>query len=334
MSQPKIVIENPDAFGKELLAAILNSEEGHLKVASEVGTGAVRRRLRENGWMRRIQPMKPVSPGDLTKWPGAEYEAGVIVDEMEIDQPGAVTIPLNESSSSFYYRSDTFITGFFKISTPEFAKNVHELQALKKIDLEKMVIDNSLRDMQTREDAHYMNMVDTSIGAAGGANSAIGLQQNFDYSAGGADDTTVGAVGSYITRVNYNRFTVNKLQDRRLNNGVFLLNRKTATEFLNFDRTEIGGDLAQTLFEEGLSGLKEFKIFGIPHIATIKSDLIADGEVYQFTEPAFLGKAYSLKEVTMYVERKKDLIKSSAEEIIGLNIANIAGLNKVVFEVG
>lgn len=331
MSQPKIVIENPDAFGKELLNAMLRSEEGHLKVASEAGTSAVRRRLRENGFMRRIQPMKPVTPAELTKWPGAEYEVGVIVDEMEIDQPGAVTIPLNETSSTHYYRSDTFITGFFKISTPEFAKNVHELQALKKIDLEKMVIDNSLRDLQTREDAYYLNMVDTLIGAPGGANGQAGVQQNFDYSDGGADEPTAGP--AYITRVNYKKYTVNKLQDRRLNNGVFLLNRKTATEFLNFDRTEIGGDLAQTLFEEGLSGLKEFKIFGIPHIATIKSDLVADGEVYQFTEPAFLGKAYSLKDVTMYVERKKDLIRSSAEEIIGLNIANYAGVNKIVFQV-
>ncbi len=102
---------------------------------------------------------------------------------------------------------------------------------------------------------------------------------------------------------------------------------------MNFDRNEIGGDLAQTLFEEGLSGLKEFRVFGIPHIATIKSDLVADGEVYQFTEPAFLGKAYSLKDVTLYVERKKDLIRSSAEEIIGLNISNMAGVNKVTFDV-
>lgn len=331
MDNPKIVIENPEAFGKELLQALANAEEGHLKVASDVGSGAVRRRLRENGFLRRIQPMKPIQPSDLTEWPGAEYEVGVVVDEMEIDQPGAVTLPLNETSTAHYYRAEKFITGFFKISTPEWTKNVHELQVLKKIDLEKMVIDNSLRDLQTREDAYYMNMVDTVIGAPGGDNSLLGIQQNFDYSDGGADEPTAGP--AYVTRVNYKRYTVNKLQDRRLNNGIFLLNRKTATEFLNFDRSEIGGDLAETLFKEGLSGLPEFKIFGIPHLVTIKSDLVADGEVYQFTEPSFLGKAYSLKDVTMYVERKKDLIRSSAEEIIGISIANWAGLNKVVFEV-
>lgn len=328
---PKIVIENPEAFGKELLQALSNAEEGHLKVASEVGSGAVRRRLRENGFLRRIQPMKPVSPSDLTEWPGAQYEVGVIVDSMEIDQPGSITLPLNETSSTHYYRADKFITGFFKISTPEFTKNIHELNVLKKIDLEKTVIDNALRDLQTREDAYYLNMVDNIIGAAGGANSQLGIQQNFDYSDGGADEPTAGP--AQVTRVNYKRYTVNKLQDRGLNNGVFLVNRKTASEFLNFDRAEIGGDLAEKLFTTGLSALPDFKIFGIPHIATIKSDLVADGEVYQFTEPAFLGKAYSLKDVTMYVERKKDLIRSSAEEIIGISIANLAGVNKVTFQV-
>lgn len=329
MSNPRVVIENPEAFGKDLLAALTRHEDGYIKEASEAGSSAVRRRLRENGFMRHIQPMTPVSGSDLTRWP--DYDVGVIVDEMEIDQTGAVTIPLNETSQTEYYRAEAFITGFFKLATPEFVKNIHELETLKKIDLEKMVIDNALRDLQTREDSYYLNMVDTVIGAPGTTSAYTGFQQNFDYSDGGTDEPTGGP--AYITRANYARFTINKLQDHRLNNGVFLMNRKTATEFLPWGRDEVGGDLAESLFKEGLSALGTFKVFGIPHIATIKNDLVADGEVYLFTEPAFLGKAYSLKDVTMYVEKKKDLVRSSAEEIIGISIANHHGVAKVKFEV-
>jgi len=37
------------------------------------------------------------------------------------------------------------------------------------------------------------------------------------------------------------------------------MNRKTAKQFLTFDRSEIGGDLAQDLLKEGLTALSEAK---------------------------------------------------------------------------
>jgi hypothetical protein len=48
------------------------------------------------------------------------------------------------------------------------------------------------------------------------------------------------------------------------------MNRRTAKEFLKFDRSEIGGDLAQDLFKQGLTALQEAMIFGVKHIFTIK----------------------------------------------------------------
>jgi hypothetical protein len=63
----------------------------------------------------------------------------------------------------------------------------------------------------------------------------------------------------------------------------------------------------------------------------MKRDLVADGVVYQFAEPNFLGRAYVLQDVTMYVEKKKDILRFSAQEKIGITFANVAGLNKVTF---
>ena len=50
------------------------------------------------------------------------------------------------------------------------------------------------------------------------------------------------------------------LENQNLNNGVILMNRKTAKQFLTFDRSEIGGDLAQDLFKDGLTALQQAKI--------------------------------------------------------------------------
>jgi hypothetical protein len=55
-----------------------------------------------------------------------------------------------------------------------------------------------------------------------------------------------------ITRDTYKE-VLSKLEDQNLNNGIILMNRRTAKEFLSWDRSEIGGDLAQDLFKQGLS---------------------------------------------------------------------------------
>jgi hypothetical protein len=70
-----------------------------------------------------------------------------------------------------------------------------------------------------------------------------------------------------------------KLEDIYLNNGVVLMNRRTAKRFLTWDRNEIGGDLAQTPVTEGLSGLQESKVFGVKMLFTVKINLGADGMV-------------------------------------------------------
>ena len=67
------------------------------------------------------------------------------------------------------------------------------------------------------------------------------------------------------------------------------------------------------------------------NIFTIKRDLVTDNVIYLFAEPQFLGKFYTLHEVTMYVEKKKDILRTSAREIISVTIANVAGVAKVTF---
>lgn len=324
------VIANPDAFNKQLLEAIANvTDDGEFnKVASDASSQAVRRRLRESGFMRRIQPMKPVNPSEFVR--DDKEDNLYVVDEMEPDQPGAVSLPLNDTHRSHYFRGDAFRTTFFKIATPEWTKNIHELKVYKKIDLQKVIVDNSLKDIQTHEDSRYLGWVNEIVGNSGGANGLAGYQQNFNYDGTVAADSNMALP---ISRENYSKYTLSHLEDRELNNGVFLVNRKTFKEFLPWGRDEVGGDLSEAMFTSGMSALKEAKIFGIPHIVTMKRELVADGEVYQFAEPDFLGKAYSIKDVTMYVKREKDLLRISAEEIIGVTIANLAAVNKVTFKV-
>lgn len=302
-------VESTEVLSKRLLDAVTRAEDGMLKNASDAGTQMIRRRLRENGFSRLILPYKQVSDADLNYLPDTELP--VIVEEMEPDSPGAKSIPFNDTADTAFYRGDKFAVYFCKITTPEFTKNVDELRTYKN-DLRQIITDNALKDLHVEEDGRFIKEVDRIT-----SGQEAGMLQQF---------TTAG----FITRSSFAEMC-NYLEDRNLNNGVFLMNRHTAKDYLKLDRAAIGGDLAETLFKQGLSGLNAAEVMGVRHIFTIKRDLVPDGVVYQFAEPDYLGRAYILQDVTMYVEKKKDILRFSAQEKIGLAIANVAGLNKVTF---
>ena len=309
-----VQIEAPEVLSKKLFDAINNAEPGMLKNASEAGTQMIRRRLRENGFSRLILPFRTVSDADLNYLPDTELP--VIVEEMEPDSPGAKSIPFNDSADTEFYRGDKFVVYFCKITTPEFVKNVDELRTYRN-DLRQVITDNALKDIHTAEDTRTINEVDEIVGTAGVADGAADVQQNFEIAGG-------------ITRSNYKE-VLHHLEDRELNNGLFLTNRHTFKEFLEWNRDEVGGDLAQDLLREGMSALSEAKFFGVRHAITMKRNLVPDNVVYQFAEPNFLGRAYVLQDVTMYVEKKKDILRFTAFEKIGMTFANVAALNKTTF---
>lgn len=307
-------VEAPEVLSKKLFNAINDADDGLLKNASEAGTQMIRRRLRENGFSRLILPFRTVSDADLNYLPDTELP--VIVEEMEPDSPGAKAIPFNDTADTAFYRGDKFVVYFCKITTREFVKNVDELRTYKN-DLRQIITDNSLKDIHTAEDERTINEVDQIVGTAGASDGAADVQQNFEIAGG-------------ITRANYKE-VLNHLEDRELNNGLFLMNRHTIKEFLEWPHDEIGGELAQKLLQEGASALNEAKIFGVRHAMTMKRALVPDNVVYQFAEPNYLGRAYVLQDVTMYVKKEKDILRFVAHEKIGMTFANVAGCNKTTF---
>jgi hypothetical protein len=312
---PNVKVESDEVLTQRLLAAVSEAGDGHCKNASEAGTAMIRRRLRENGFTRLILPFQQISDSDLTYLPDSELPA--IVEEMEPDSPGAKSIPFNDTPDTQFYRGDKFAVYFCKITTAEYTKNVDELRTYKN-DLRQVVTDNALKDIQTEEDSRTITEVNRVVGSTPDVVSpTTGVIQHYAISGG-------------ITRSNYKE-VLNHLEDRELNNGVFLMNRHTAKEFLEWDRLEIGGDLAERLMKEGVSALDEAKIFGVRHIFTMKRDLVPDNVVFEFAEPSFLGRAYVLEDVTMYVEKKRDILRFSAQEKIGVTFANTNSIGKTTF---
>lgn len=310
------VQERDDQEISLLLDAIQDAENGNMTKLASAGESYIRRRLRENGFLRKILPPKQITNTDLAYLPDTELPA--VLEEMEFDSPGAKSIPFNESADTELFYGSKFATYIFKITTPEWTKNIDELRTYKN-DPRTIVTENSLKDIQTEEDTQFINTIDEIVGSPNSTDSASGEIQNKVY-----DDA--------ISRVSYVNI-LSHLEDLELNNGVFLLNRKTAKAFLKFNRTEVGGDLSERFFTDGLSALKEFAVFGVRHLATIKRNLIPDDVVYQFAEPNYMGRFYVLQDVTMYVKRDKDILRFSSQEKIGFSIPNVRSCFRTAFNV-
>ena len=312
-ADPTEGIENTRVLNQMLLDRISANSDGEVKEASAAGTNMIRRRIREEGFTRRIIPPQTVTNEDLDRV--IDHDRPVIIEDMEPLSKGAKSIPFGDSADTQFYYGNKYACVFNPITTPEWTKDINELRTYR-MDLRQVITDNSLKDMQTEEDGKFIGMCDEIVGPTNGVGAA-GVQQNFNIAGG-------------ITRDTYKE-VLSKLEDQNLNNGIILMNRRTAKEFLSWNRTEIGGDLAQDLFKNGLTALQEATIFGVKHVFTIKRDLVPDFSIYIFTEPGFLGKFYTLSEVTMYVEKKKDILRFSAREVISVTVANVAGIAKVNF---
>jgi hypothetical protein len=245
----ELPVENVLAQNRKMIDQLVESDQGEVKFASAAGTSMIRRRIREEGFTRNIIPPVPVTNDDLDRV--VQHDRPVIIEDMEPLSKGAKSISFGDTADTEFYYGNKFVCVFNPITTPEWTKDINELRTYR-MDLRQVITDNSLKDIQTEEDGQFIAGINGIVGpvAAAGAPGvgAGGVQQNFEIV------PLAGANANLWNRPDYVK-VLNILENQNLNNGVILMNRKTAKQFLTFDRSEIGGDLAQDLFKEGLSAL-------------------------------------------------------------------------------
>lgn len=307
--------EDESALDKQLLSAIVNAPDGEIKEASVAGSKTIRRKIREKAFNTRILPRNKATEDMLH--PSLDSELPMIIETMEPDSPGAKSVSFYDAADLALFREDKFAVYFNVITTPEFTKHIDELRTVQS-PLREIIVNNALNSIDNEEDRDFIATIDRIVGTVDTADGAAGVIQY-------TGETNAISRAAYVDNLSH-------LEDRDLNNGTFLMNRKTAKAFLGFSRDAIGGDLAERLFKGGLKELDGGMVMGIPHTFTIKKDLVPDNIVYQFAEPEFLGRSYQLDDVTMYVSKKEDILRFKAKEKLGMTIANVAATHKVEFE--
>ncbi len=202
------VLNEPEVTNEQLVDAINEAPTGELKTASALSGSVIRRRIRENGFQRAILPFDDIKQSQLS--PSLEHELPHVIEEMESDQRGAVSVNYNDTPDTAFFRGDKFAVYFHPVITPEFTKNIFELMTYKS-DVREIVTANMLKDIHTQEDTKFMKLVDRIVGSPSGV-GASGVQQSFE-------------ILSDITRAAYVE-QINHIKDQDLNNGLSLTNRR------------------------------------------------------------------------------------------------------------
>ena len=303
---------------RQLIDDILESDDGFVKKASAATSKATRTQIREEGFQRAIMSFDMITNDDLDYFGDSDLPG--VWFELEPDSPPARMIPYNDTPNTFAYFAEKYVVLIKVVTTEEATKNVNQLRTYK-TDVRQIVSDNLLRDIHTAEDTGFLSEADRIVGSTAAvyatAEAALpGTYQNVNMGAATFNRAGMKRACSYLI-------------ERQVPVGVFLVNQRTANEFLGWGRDQMGGDLSQDLARKGLKALETFEMFGIPFISTIKNHLVANGVMYQFAPKEFLGNALMLEDITVTIKKEYDIIRMRAQEQIGITFGNTNGIQKL-----
>jgi len=302
----------------ERFLAFLDGENGQKKQAGDAASDYIRDKLREESFLENILPPIPVGNNDLDIQVDTDKPA--IVQFKEPGSPGAVTLPFGQLPYNEYIHGPRFRVVFDRIVSPKFVADVDTLRTYTDIDIRQVLSDNSIKDMGAEQDAKFLGAVNYLLSngtfAAGATVTATGVVQ-WQNITGGITRETISQAKTVMMKTP-SRFAPSKA----------LLNMITFTAFEAWGRDEVGGDLAEEIF---INGITERRIGGVDYIVTIKTDLVPDNVIYWFSAPKNLGKFMVLEDSTMYIDKKAYFIEFFCYKTIGGTIANVAGVARTDF---
>lgn len=301
-------------------------ENGEVKQAALSSQSFTRDRLREDSFTGKILTPKTISNTDLDKTEDPEFQVKWNDREPDLDGAPAVLVPLGVVPDRLQFAGTRYPSYFSRIMSPKLEKDIAKLRGYT-YDIREVLLDISTKDIGTTIDTKFIETIDSVLGTLNTANSLNGLNlpQNVSISGGLTKENLVEAF-KVIQRL---RVPFGPIQSGGgESKGVMLMNNVTYADLLKFDRSEVGGDEAQTQYIEGLP-VKP--ILGVPVIPTIKYDLIGDGEVYLFSSEDFLGKYYELQPLTVWMKNEAFFLEMFQYAEWSLAIGNVKGACRIQF---
>lgn len=297
---------------------------GQTKEASVSANSFTRNKLREESFAEKIITPIDISNDELDK--AEDPELLVKWNDREPDQAPAYIVPLGTAPDGYEFYGDRYPSYFTRVMTQMFHKEIDKLRGFQ-YDIRKIILENSTKDLATAVDGYFMDAVNAVIGTVNTANplNGLNLPQNVEIS-GGITRENVAEAFKVIQRL---RVPFGPSQpDGGESKGVMLMNNVTAMEFVKMGPSEVGWDVGQDTW---VNGLPTKSLCGVKPIYTLKRELVPDNVIYLFSSEEFLGKYYRLQPLTCFMETKAYFLSFMQYMNISLSIGNVKGVCKITF---
>lgn len=274
------------------------------KEAADVANPLVRNIVRQEAWCREIITPEPCDKSQLEQWPYGDQP----VRYMDVEPNSiATSVQFYGTPKATPYGMKRVPVFFAKLQTDEFVKNKWELMTYRN-DLRRLLAENSVKDIADQEDVYFRRECLTSV-KKNEAQQRTRLNR--------------------ITATGWKK-AINAVFNRRLFVGRALLCRSRFNDLIDLPATAVGDSIASKHFEEGTEHRE--KLWGVPVVTTLKSDIVLPEEAWLFTAPNYMGKFWTLQDATLFVEQRADIIKFHVYSAIGIGFANTLGIQQIMFD--
>ncbi len=305
--------EESRLISQTLFNKLSSKDPVQIKQAEDRINEFTRKKIREDGFFRRIMPPVPIPNDELDRVVHTDKPYKVV--DLEPDSPAAVSVSFNTLPDSLYIKGPRYAITFDRIMTPRFTKDVTELRTWI-MDIRQVLSDNAIKDMLAEEDGRFLKSVNSVLVGPGRIVPTSGTVQ-YEVIDGGISRDSL-----------WDSMKVMPNTPQNLEVHTVLLNNLTIKEVGKFGRNEMGGDLSEEIMKGGWS-LQKF--MGKEWLITIKKGLVPTFAMYHFADPSFIGKSFMLEDATMYIRREAFMIEFFAYEELGGAIGNTSGVARVDF---
>ncbi len=294
---------------KEVSAQLINSnfvrklEEGRVKEAQDEGSAFIRMKVRQESFFREI--INPILLGDdeLDRDENTDQPKKIV--EKEPDSV-ATFVTFQGTGPRTWFRGPRYAVKFGKTESQRFTKNKWELMTYQN-DIRKILSDNSVKDMSDQEDIKGI----TTIDDLAALNAAVQITAGTGFNSAAF------------------RKAFQAMVRRRQPIGKILMTKELYYEALDLPATSIGDDVASRHYDEGIED--EEKLWGIPVVSTIKSDILNPKKAYVFAPENFLGNFFLLQDATLYIKQEADVIEFWSYAAPGIGIGNTLAFQVIQF---
>ena len=309
----KLSQEDTKILNAAIFEKLSSSDPALVKEGADAINDFTRIKMREDGFFRKIMPPLPISNDELDRQVHTDKTYKVV--DKEPDSPAAVSIPFATLPNNVYIRGQRYPVTMDRIVTPRFTKDVDELRTWN-MDIRQILSDNAIKDMLAEEDAKFILAINTALIGANTVLPTSGVAQWQTIAGGITRDSLMEAL-KIMPNTSFN-----------LEVHTVLLNHITVKDYMKFGYDEMGGSLSGDIAKNGWT---ESEFRGVTHIVTVKKDLVATNDEFQFADPKFIGKHYQLEDTTMYIRREAYMLEFFAYETAGATIGHTGGIAKVQY---